>query len=340
MSQRLELSPADIARVRVESSLGPFAEAVLAYSQLHGRATRRGAVDLRARATKRDRGMASFLWLSRNTALDLFSVVGRSSDLAAGREQLLDAERDDVAAEAEFWAQLHRRAHLRGLPSQPSALESSPLAGLRAGTEASRVLLFDEVAGFHQRLLRSQWPAARRELAAAQALLEEHLLTGGVEGLLASLGDQVRWNGQSLDLPDAGVSGLCHSTRELNGRGLRVIPSYFAVEPQAYWPQDPGAAVLLIVPTPRKAPLDPDRPVARSGDQLLGRTRTAVLAEVSRGPCTTSELGVTLDISISGASQHASVLRRAGLITSVRDGGRVVHRITALGRGLLSHLTP
>ena len=170
----------------------------------------------------------------------------------------------------------------------------------------------------------------------AQALLEERLLGGGVEGLLDSLGDQVRWTGQALELPRAGV--FCDSTHRLNGRGLRVVPSYFAVEPQLYWPHDTGAPVLLLVPMQRRAPLDADRAVTRSDGQLLGRTRTAVLAEVSRGPRTTTELGVALDISISNASQHASILREAGLITSIRDGGRVVHRISALGKELLRHL--
>ena len=337
MSQRLELGPADVARVRVEASLGPFAETVLAYSQLHGPGTpRRGAIDLRARATRRDRAMASFLWLNRSTAFDLFNVIDRSHDLAGSRELLLNAGEDELAAEAEFWAQMQRRARLRGLPSQTSALESSPLAGLRAAAGTSRVLLFDEIAGFHERLLRGQWSTARRQLAAAQALLEERLLGGGVEGLLDSLGDQVRWTGQALELPRAGV--FCDSTHRLNGRGLRVVPSYFAVEPQLYWPHDTGAPVLLLVPMQRRAPLDADRAVTRSDGQLLGRTRTAVLAEVSRGPRTTTELGVALDISISNASQHASILREAGLITSIRDGGRVVHRISALGKELLRHL--
>ena len=141
MSQRLELGPADVARVRVEASLGPFAETVLAYSQLHGPGTpRRGAIDLRARATRRDRTMASFLWLNRNTAFDLFNVIDRSHDLAGSRELLLNAGEDELAAEAEFWAQMQRRARLRGLPSQTSALESSPLAGLRAAAGTSRVL--------------------------------------------------------------------------------------------------------------------------------------------------------------------------------------------------------
>ncbi|MFV2115538.1 winged helix-turn-helix domain-containing protein [Micromonospora sp. LOL_025] len=43
-------------------------------------------------------------------------------------------------------------------------------------------------------------------------------------------------------------------------------------------------------------------------------------------------------ISISSASEHAGALRAAGLVSSVRDGGAVLHRLTPLGVELLGRV--
>ena len=68
---------------------------------------------------------------------------------------------------------------------------------------------------------------------------------------------------------------------------------------------------------------------------LLGRTRAAVLRALTT-PRSTGELAVALGISPAGASQHAGVLRAAGLVASRRDGRRVRHAVTALGEMLQS----
>ena len=67
----------------------------------------------------------------------------------------------------------------------------------------------------------------------------------------------------------------------------------------------------------------------------MGRTRAAALTAIAGG-CTTSALARRVGISNAGASQHTSVLRRSGLITTVRDGSSVVHDLTPLGRSLLA----
>jgi DNA-binding transcriptional ArsR family regulator len=43
---------------------------------------------------------------------------------------------------------------------------------------------------------------------------------------------------------------------------------------------------------------------------------------------------------VSSSSEHLSALRAAGLVSSRRDGGAIVHRATALSRDLVSlHLS-
>jgi DNA-binding transcriptional ArsR family regulator len=67
---------------------------------------------------------------------------------------------------------------------------------------------------------------------------------------------------------------------------------------------------------------------------LLGRTRAAVLGAVNGGRSTT-ELARAVGTSIASASQHAAVLRSAGLISTHRTGPSVCHWLTPLGESLL-----
>ena len=67
---------------------------------------------------------------------------------------------------------------------------------------------------------------------------------------------------------------------------------------------------------------------------LVGRNRAAVLQSIADG-CTTTELARRVGISLAAASQHASVLRGAGLIATRRQGSAVLHVLTPLGAELL-----
>lgn len=58
------------------------------------------------------------------------------------------------------------------------------------------------------------------------------------------------------------------------------------------------------------------------------------------GNCTTSELAERAGVSVSSASEHASVLRRAGLIHSSRQRNAVRHALTPIGLALLEGPAP
>ncbi len=72
---------------------------------------------------------------------------------------------------------------------------------------------------------------------------------------------------------------------------------------------------------------------------LLGRTRAAVLEAIVDG-CTTTELARRVKVSVPSASQHAQVLRDAGLLVTRRTGKSVHHSLTALGAALLNATWP
>jgi DNA-binding transcriptional ArsR family regulator len=145
----------------------------------------------------------------------------------------------------------------------------------------------------------------------------------------------------------------------LDGRGLLLIPSYFCRRtPVAL--ADPSLPPTLVyparvtgVPAYEAWPggtggttgasgvpgitHDPDPARARLA-RLLGHTRAAVLQSVG-GDCTTTELARRAGVSVSSASEHAAVLRGAGLISSGRERNTVRHTLTPVGLALLDGRT-
>jgi DNA-binding transcriptional ArsR family regulator len=52
--------------------------------------------------------------------------------------------------------------------------------------------------------------------------------------------------------------------------------------------------------------------------------------------CSTTDLARRVGVSPAAASQHATVLRNAGLVMRQRDRNTVLHTLTALGRAVLN----
>jgi DNA-binding transcriptional ArsR family regulator len=78
-------------------------------------------------------------------------------------------------------------------------------------------------------------------------------------------------------------------------------------------------------------------PDPRSLVALLGRTRAAVLLTIADRPSlNTTELAAALGTSQASASQHATVLREAGLVTTRRHNGSALHTLSTCGTVLLA----
>ncbi|HBF84684.1 MAG TPA: transcriptional regulator, partial [Streptomyces sp.] len=98
-------------------------------------------------------------------------------------------------------------------------------------------------------------------------------------------------------------------------------------------PGPPALPPVLVYPVTHPAAPASTEPGPWLG-RLVGHTRSAVLQAVGNG-CTTSELALRTGVSLASASQHACVLREAGLVLSLRHGGSVLHTLTPLGASLL-----
>ncbi|MCF6526052.1 helix-turn-helix transcriptional regulator [Streptomyces sp. JJ36] len=175
--------------------------------------------------------------------------------------------------------------------------------------------------------------AVRAQAAADRSRRAEAYLSGGAEGLLDGFAARPGWerHGDVLRAPYPVKRVL-----RLRGRPLTLVPSFFCVRtPLALVDESlPPVLVHPLAPAPgwltrlRQSQVTP--PVA----QLIGSSRARLL-ELLEQPMTTTALAAAMRLVPSTTSRHASVLREAGLLTTRRDGNRVLHDRTPLGRALL-----
>lgn len=160
------------------------------------------------------------------------------------------------------------------------------------------------------------------------------VMAGGVEKLLTTLHPRIVWTGSVLEIPD-GPDREIH----LDGRGLLLCPSVFLpgmVGRVVECEPDTGMAALVFSAARAGGGLwgGTGTDVQALG-ALVGQTRAAALRELTTAACTTGQLASRLGISSAGASQHATVLRQSGLITTRRVRNKVLHTVTPLGLALL-----
>ena len=188
---------------------------------------------------------------------------------------------------------------------------------------------------YRELALGPYWGRVEAAVESDRARRARAVLDGGIQGLLTSLLPGVRWESGVLEIPNYPRNRELH----LQGRGLLLVPSFFCADtPVALL--DPKLPPVLVYPVDRLGGLTPDGAAASDAGRealaaLLGRTRAAVLAAAEDG-CTTGELARRLRVSPAAASQHASVLRTAGLLVSRRDRNTVLHTLTPRGRTLLN----
>ncbi|MFE9695726.1 DUF5937 family protein [Streptomyces sp. NPDC006270] len=209
-----------------------------------------------------------------------------------------------------------------------------------AGSATGRQLLADPVRAVReladllerawQTLIEPYWPRLRALLEADIAYHSRRLADSGLEQLLGELSPRLRWNGSTLIL--AGTQG--DHERVLGGQGLVLMPSVFV------WPEVVGGHEEPWQP----GLIYPARGIgglwSESGDRtaetlarLLGRVRADVLCALDE-PAGTSALAHRLGLAPSSVSAQLSVLRGAGLLTSRRQGHRVLYERTPLGAAL------
>jgi DNA-binding transcriptional ArsR family regulator len=261
--------------------------------------------------------------------LDLVPVQGWIPDFLepapAGRlPGALEVVRAVTAAEVAF--DLARIAAERRPP--PTARELA--------TDQKQAL--DRLAGavfaYHHVAVAPYWRPIAAAFDAARTARARTLSGGGLDLLLATLHPRIRWNPPVLD-----ILGYRNGERlDLDGRGLLITLGVLAPVPRAsVFTTSSGCVPLLLAPIgerPSLAALNADIVPAAGLAALLGRTRAKAIRAIAAG-CTTTELARALDVAPTTASEHATVLRNARLISTRRHRNAVLHTLTPLGAALL-----
>ncbi|MFD9002380.1 ArsR/SmtB family transcription factor [Streptomyces sp. NPDC059582] len=319
---RIHFTSEDIGRIRIAAGPVPAWEMLLSLHALHGRADHGVFGIWRTRTL-------GLLAPSARLLLRLAPARGYSPDFLT---PTVDNDVESAVEAVQSTARTRLRADLALLAGR-SAAAASLLRPLAEGEAEALRHLGSAMRLYHQRALAPAWERIHAVVAAERAARAADLMAGGVERMLGSLHPQIRWESPVLT-----VAYPVRKELHLGGRGLVLIPSYFCwARPIAL--RDERLDPVLVYPANRglQRLVEPaDRSGAGCLARLLGATRAAVLEEIAAAEgITGADLVRRLRISPASVSEHATVLRQAGLVFSHRTANTVWHLPTPLGRAVL-----
>ncbi|GAB1512609.1 winged helix-turn-helix domain-containing protein [Actinophytocola sp. KF-1] len=321
---RVHFTLDDLLRVRVLDEPHPLWETLLS---MHMVQTQQGAVVFGewrrlARAALRPSTRALMaLARPQGYSPDFLTPAVESADLDTALEALLSTERRVLRADIGVLAAE------RAVPAW--------MRDVADGDVPTLSRLADGIRHYHRTVLAPHWSTIRAHVRENRARRAELVVSRGLEHVLHTLHAGARWDGQVLALPYPVDQDL-----HLRGRGLTLVPSFFCWQnPITLADQD--RQPVLVYPVERGldwvTTTDAGQPRrSRSLVALLGRTRAAVLLTIAERPhVNTTELAAALGTSPASASQHATVLRDAGLVITRRHHGSARHTLSDRGALLL-----
>jgi len=319
---KIFFEPEDLGRVRVMSGPEPMWEIVLSLFRLRGQDGAALFDEWRRQARGRVPGTTRLLTDLAPTGsryfVDFLTPTTAMPTLETSLEAIRSTPRKRLRTDL---ATLAEKVPVRAMPSWTNALGDGDTNALDQLSNAAHQY-FDSCLAPH-------WEHVHTRVDQERFRLTRTLAEVGVERTLANLHPTARWRSHVLELgyPTDRELHLC-------GRGLVLMPSFFCLGlPTSFC--DEEFQPVLVYPIQHELGWANDTP-SRSLVMLLGKTRASSLELLATNPYTTSELAKQLNSALATASQHAAVLREAGLVTSQRIGQAVLHSITPLGLALLS----
>ncbi|GAA1686298.1 winged helix-turn-helix domain-containing protein [Fodinicola feengrottensis] len=318
---RIWFDSEDLGRLRVARQPHQLWETVLSLQMLSGRQGGPAFANWRQRTGSRLANNPSYEALRQLRPLiptagyfpDFLTPADPNGSFSDAVSAVVRTPRGQVSQELELLASSRSPDQRRDLP-----------------TEYNLDKLADALAHYHHTAVGPYAQRLHALVDADRAVRARALLDGGAEALLESLVPMAHWRPPVLE-----VEYPLDQDLQLGGRGLLLVPSVFCWH-YAVTLLDPSLPPTLVYPVEQETGLDARVP---SGEDalaaLVGSTRGEVLRHLDETGCSTSELARRLGISLASASQHASVLRRAGLIVSRRAGNTMLHSRTPLGTALL-----
>ncbi|MEH6378328.1 winged helix-turn-helix domain-containing protein [Streptomyces sp. KLMMK] len=335
---RIHFGPEDLGRVRLAPGPDPLAEAALSLPVLQNRWMGGIALDGWRHRTQRGLSpvMRPLLELAPANMGEYLPEAFLHAEDGAG--SLAESLESVWSLPRKVWtAELECALDHRPVPQWFGDLHTADRPAARTVDQAFRSYWETALAPYWSQVTACvQADRTRRIRTAAEQ---------GVEHLLATLHPTVRWESPVLHVPCMHKEGFHRDFHDVHlaGRGLTLTPSFFWPHPTARaHSADDEAPIDLCYPVALDlsayqavlsrpaAPGEPGRLTA-----LLGRTRARVLDAAAEGG-STAQLARRTGISPASASEHATVLREAGLLSTTRTGPSVHHTLTPLGQALLN----
>lgn len=326
---RLWLGPADLAQIRVADGMHPAGTVMLASQALRDPAVAVSMPALAHRITVAAPLLRPLHHLVPPEGFlpDFLTPMDGLESLEAGLVAIRSAARHRIRSEV---AAVYTRVPASAIRRRFAAADPEVLDALVTATERY----------FHE-VLEPYWPALQQTYRHQIDQIAGLFVRSGVDGVLRGLPPGLHWRAPFLEVDTWPVGHPWWGQDvEVGGRGVLLVPSPFAgPRPRVLIQRD---RPVLIVYRTGAVPILESRPSTDDRvDRLLGRTRAAVLRSVTRpGRHTTSGVAGDVGISSPSSSEHLTTLRRAGLVSSHRDGGTVVHRATSLGTELVDGPPP
>jgi DNA-binding transcriptional ArsR family regulator len=323
---RMYFSSDDLSRIRFAGRPDSLWEAVLSITLLGGKQGRAIFNPWRVHARRElatlpreQLRLLRYMAPPRGSFPDFLTPPQASQGLEEGIDEVLSTPRGRLRRELEI------------LPGRPSWARSLADGDPEVLTDLGRAL-----RNYHHAVIAPYEPRIQTLIDSERALRTQPMLDHGSEALLGSLGPSMRWSPPVLKV-DYPLEREVH----LAGRGLRLVPSAFCCRYPITF-VDPGLPPVLVYPVLRTHhwwtnPVGSQGPRALAN--LLGASRAACLQVIHDG-CTTGELARRVGIAQPTASQHATTLREAGLIATIRLANTVIHTLTPLGAALLTKSEP
>jgi DNA-binding transcriptional ArsR family regulator len=248
--------------------------------------------------------------------------------LAWSPDRKITIERQ-LAGLADLPAEIPRRQLIEVWDGRPPPEVTHLINDGRAGCRRLAEAIWD----YWQLAISPCWSRIRSVVDDEVSYRAIQVLSGRLYNLLSDLHPEVSLRDQVLyiDKPQ-------HADATYGEAEITMIPSVFV------WPN-----LIIAHDTPGRFDLTfaargvgrvwEDLPQSSLQDEglgaLLGRTRATILNRLAI-PMTTTQLAQQLQQSPGSVSQHLSVLRRTGLLTSRRSGRNVVYRHTPLAASILA----
>jgi hypothetical protein len=205
------------------------------------------------------------------------------------------------------------------------------LLRLQADPVGSRERIADWCRVVWDDLVEPFWGQLQRIARADINVRARRSAEDGLAAMIGTLHSTIHWAEQSVVV----ATKYFAADVDCAGSGLVLVPSVMMEHDRCAVITDPPATPTIIYPAHGvgegwyQGDDDHDAAIAR----LVGAGRSRALFAV-RQPLTTSEVAAECALSVATASHHLAVLREAGLVDSRRDGQRVLHALTPIGRAL------